>query len=124
MRCLVEDSRFVRGSMKTCRFSGTIQELMILERTREMRRSFAKERANADTVIQFLSQREREDRDRRELVHMKQTVLLVRRAITLGEEGMYCLGHFSDHVLFYFICRIWRKRSKSGRLKATSCRSR
>lgn len=68
---------FVRGS------SGAIQELMILERTREMRRSFAKERAKADAVIQFLSQQEREDRNRRELVHMKRSFLLVRRGHAL-----------------------------------------
>lgn len=60
---------------------GTTQELMILERTREMRRSFAKERANADAVIQFLSQREREDKERSELLRMKRTFLLVRKAI-------------------------------------------
>ena len=54
------------------------QEIMIVERTRERRKSLMKERAKGQAVIQYLTQLQRGERSRSNLLRAKGNMLSVR----------------------------------------------
>lgn len=57
---------------------------MIVEKTRERRRSLVKERMKGQAVIKYLTQLQREERGRANLLRAKAHILAVRKTIALG----------------------------------------
>lgn len=55
----------------------TMQEIMIVERTRERRKSLMKERAKGQAVIEYLTQLHRKERGRSNLLRAKGSILEV-----------------------------------------------
>lgn len=81
------------------RDSTCAQEIMIVERSRERRRTLMKERAKGQAVIKYLTKLQREERGRSNLLRTKGRILAVRgRSVSSTSCINYCI--------YLSVCRI------------------